>query len=65
MATDVRIDLANKMYNELVIMCQVGKNVWRNTSPVKYEDYVIYQTLTTEQVDEPQEADLSIESGNY
>ena len=62
LATDNRIELGNKLYDELMILSQVGKNVWRYTSPVKYDDYIVYQSSTTVK---NEETNLPIESDNY
>ncbi len=43
-ATEERAIAANDLYDDLVRICDYGKNIWVEKSPAKYEDYVIYDT---------------------
>jgi hypothetical protein len=41
--TELRINMANSLYAEMVAICEIGKSAWVNESEAKYNDYVIYQ----------------------
>lgn len=43
-STEDRAVLANAVYNLIVKYADVGKDIWRETSEAKYNDYVIYNT---------------------
>ena len=44
-----RVLLANKLYETLVEVCEYGKQVFKDTEPAKYENYVIYDMPSTEE----------------
>jgi hypothetical protein len=39
-----RTDLGNKLYQEMVVLCNIGKDIWAEKDPVKYENYCIYDS---------------------
>ena len=39
-----RTDLGNQLYQELIVLCNIGKDVWIDRDVVKYEQYVIYES---------------------
>ena len=39
-----RIEQGNKLYEELVTLCNIGKDIWVERDPVKYENYCIYES---------------------
>jgi len=39
-----RIELGNELYRELVLVCNIGKDIWAETNKVKYENYTIYES---------------------
>ena len=43
-AVEYRIDQGNKLYNELVVLCNIGKDIWVETDLAKYENYTIYES---------------------
>ena len=43
-AVERRIEQGNKLYDELVTLCNIGKDVWGEVDPVKYEQYCIYES---------------------
>lgn len=43
-AVENRTELGNKMYQELVVLCNIGKDIWADSDPVKYENYCIYES---------------------
>lgn len=43
-SVEKRTQIGNVMYRELVVVCNIGKDVWVEKDPVKYEQYVIYES---------------------
>lgn len=43
-AVEVRVELCNKMYQELVLVCNIGKDIWSETNRSKYDNYCIYES---------------------
>lgn len=43
-AVERRIEQGNKLYQELIVLCDIGKDIWAETDPVKYENYCIYES---------------------
>lgn len=43
-AVERRMDQGNKIYKEMVALCDIGKDIWINDDVVKYEQYVIYES---------------------
>lgn len=43
-AVERRTEQGNKLYDELVTLCNIGKDIWAETDPVKYENYTIYES---------------------
>ncbi|MDX2134329.1 MAG: hypothetical protein SFV52_06070 [Saprospiraceae bacterium] len=39
-----RMDLGNHLYDELVVLCDIGKDIWAERDPVKYEQYCLYES---------------------
>ena len=39
-----RVEVGNKIYDELVVLCNIGKDVWADLDPIKYEQYTIYES---------------------
>jgi hypothetical protein len=39
-----RIENGNKLYEELVVLCNIGKDFWAEKDSVKYENYCIYES---------------------
>ncbi len=39
-----RVELGNKIYQELVVLCNIGKDIWENKDSKQYENYVIYES---------------------
>ncbi len=42
-ATEERVKAANKLYKLVTNYCKIGKNIFVNVSPAKYNQFVIYQ----------------------
>lgn len=39
-----RVEQGNKLYNELITLSNIGKDIWAEKDPVKYENYCIYES---------------------
>ena len=39
-----RIEQGNKMYDELVVLCNIGKDIWAESDKAKYENYCLYES---------------------
>ncbi len=50
-AVDRRVKLGNQLYQDLVTLSDIGKDIWAESDRVKYDEYVIYETRS-----KPQEA---------
>lgn len=45
-----RIEQGNKLYQELVVLCNIGKDVWAEKDPIKYENYTIYDSNNDQKI---------------
>ncbi len=43
-AVERRMEYGNKIYDELIVLCNIGKDIWAEIDPVKYELYVLYES---------------------
>lgn len=43
-AVERRVEQGNKLYEELVVLCDIGKDIWAERDPIKYENYCIYES---------------------
>jgi hypothetical protein len=43
-AVEARVNAGNAIYTEVDKICNTGKDVYRETDPAKYDDYIIYNT---------------------
>jgi hypothetical protein len=43
-AVESRVIKSNKLYEELIILCNIGKDIWAEKDPTKYEQYTIYES---------------------
>jgi len=39
-----RVEQGNKLYKELITLSNIGKDIWAEKDPVKYENYCIYES---------------------
>ena len=39
-----RIEQGNKLYQELIVLCNIGKDIWAERDVTKYENYTIYES---------------------
>ncbi len=45
-----RIDQGNALYDELVTLCNIGKDIWVETDLAKYENYTIYESNNDQKI---------------
>ncbi len=43
-SVELRIEQGNKIYQELIVLCDIGKDIWAEKDTVKYESYTIYES---------------------
>lgn len=43
-AVERRVDQGNKLYDELVVLCDIGKDIWVERDRVKYDQYCLYES---------------------
>lgn len=43
-AVEHRTDKGNHLYVELVTLCNIGKDIWAERDPLKYESYCLYES---------------------
>jgi hypothetical protein len=45
-----RVELGNEIYDELVILCNIGKDIWENKDQQKYDNYCIYESNNDQKI---------------
>ena len=58
----VRVDKANELYRMLVKYCDYGKDIWFNTNPARYANYVIYNASSPGALSAPTGVHFSLEN---
>ena len=43
-AVERRVEQGNEIYQEMVTLCNIGKDIWAETDLAKYENYAIYES---------------------
>lgn len=43
-AVERRIAQGNKLYDELIVLCNIGKDIWAEKDKTKYEQYTVYES---------------------
>ena len=67
-AVERRTEQGNKIYDEMIVLCDIGKDIWAETDKAKYEQYAVYESnadqkrrrrekLKTEAATEPKEGE--------
>jgi hypothetical protein len=49
-SVEKRIEMGNKLYDELITLCNIGKDIWVETDTVKYENYCIYESNNDQKI---------------
>jgi hypothetical protein len=45
-----RIEQGNKLYAELIVLCNIGKDIWAEKDVAKYEAYTIYESNNDQKI---------------
>ncbi len=45
-----RIEQGNALYEELVVLCNIGKDIWVESDLAKYENYTIYESNNDQKI---------------
>ncbi len=45
-----RVELGNELYDELVVLCNIGKDIWNNNNKAKYENYCLYESNNDQKI---------------
>ncbi len=45
-----RVELGNKMYQELLTISNIGKDLWAESNRAKYENYVLYESNNDQKI---------------
>ena len=43
-SVESRIEIGNQIYESLVLLCNIGKDIWAEKDVAKYENYTIYES---------------------
>ncbi len=43
-AVERRIEAGNQLYDELVKLCNIGKDIWAGKDPARYDEYCLYES---------------------
>jgi hypothetical protein len=49
-AVEYRIEQGNKIYQLMIEACNVGKDIWVEKDPVKYEQYCVYESNNDQKI---------------
>lgn len=49
-AVERRVEIGNKLYTEMVVLCNIGKDIWAENDAVKYEQYTIYESNNDQKI---------------
>ncbi len=45
-----RTDLGNQIYDELIMLCNIGKDIWAESNRAKYDNYVLYESNNDQKI---------------
>lgn len=43
-AVERRVDQGNKIYDEPIVLCDIGKDIWVERDRTKYDQYCLYES---------------------
>ena len=49
-AVDLRTEQGNKIYELMIDVCNIGKDIWADKDPVKYEQYCVYDSNNDQKI---------------
>jgi hypothetical protein len=64
-SVEKRIELGNKLYRELVHVCNIGKDIWAESNKSKYENYTIYESNNDQKIARKKRASENTKKDNY
>jgi hypothetical protein len=50
-SVETRVEQGNKLYDELILLCNIGKDIWAEKDVVRYEKYVLYESNNDQKKD--------------
>ncbi|MCF8245145.1 MAG: hypothetical protein K9J37_05145 [Saprospiraceae bacterium] len=45
-----RVDFGNELYDELVVLCNIGKDIWATEDKLKYENFCLYESNNDQKI---------------
>ena len=49
-AVDIRTEQGNKIYELMIEACNIGKDIWADKDPIKYEQYCVYDSNNDQKI---------------
>lgn len=49
-AVERRIALGNNLYDEMIVLCNIGKDIWADKDKTKYEQYTVYESNNDQKI---------------
>jgi len=49
-SVETRVDQGNKLYDELIVLCNIGKDIWAENDSIRYEKYVLYESNNDQKI---------------
>ncbi len=49
-AVEIRTELGNQLYRELILVCDIGKDIWAESNKSKYENYCVYESNNDQKI---------------
>lgn len=49
-SVELRTEIGNKIYDEFVVLCNIGKDIWVEKDTAKYENYTIYESNNDQKI---------------
>ena len=49
-SVEIRTEQGNKLYEEMIKLCNIGKDVWVDKDPVKYAQYCVYDSNNDQKI---------------
>lgn len=45
-----RVELGNEIYDELVVLCNIGKDIWDTKDQIRYDEYCLYESNNDQKI---------------
>ena len=49
-AVERRVEQGNKLYEEMIVLCNIGKDIWAESDKVKYEQFTVYDSNNDQKI---------------